>query len=127
MGLFNMIGQAVQEGKERAEMQAKPITDRIQRTDLRDGAIVLCKEFNRLSSIAAKTKVTRVYRQKIYQITDSDEIYAAFEEMYRYYSQRSNIIAFNISQWLGKRLYEMDDYRVREEESSSDKTIYIPS
>jgi len=100
MGLFRAIQNAMQEHKEKARIEAAPTIQRIEEGDLSYGAKVVCDRVPHLS-LAAKPVAMQAYRRKI-QCADSSEVCDVFEEMYERYKQRGDMMAFNVSQWLGE-------------------------
>lgn len=125
MGLFRAIQNAMQEHKEKARIEAAPMIQRIEEGDLSYGAKVVCDRVPHLS-LAAKPVAMQAYRRKI-QCADSSEVCDVFEEMYEHYKQRGDMMAFNVSQWLGERLAREGSLRVSEKTSSDGgRTLYIP-
>ena len=126
MGLFDAIGRAVQDGKEKAAMQAAPLIRQVEERDLPSATKVICQEFGRIS-IAAKAKVTQAYRKRINSTSDVDELYWAFEEAYNIYRRKQDMTAYNLAQHVGKRLYEIGDSRIEARENDNGFTSYRPA
>ena len=124
MGLFDRISMAIQEGKAKAELEAAEFAEKIEHVDLRYACNIAVHELKH-ASLPMKSSITRLLRKKTADVDSTYQLYPAFEEMYRLAQRKRDMFALNISQWIGKKLYDMGDYRVETRESDT-KTMYIP-
>lgn len=128
MSIFSSIGNAIQRANQKAELKAKPYTEQIEAMDLTNGAILLCKEFGRLS-LTVHAKVLQTYWRKVERYEKGqryDDIYQAFCTTYQMSTRPSGSAAVSIAQRLGRILYDAGDGRVREKELDESHVRYIP-
>jgi len=124
MGLFGALSKAMQNSKEKTRLEAAKFSENIEYADLSYACSLLVREFDR-SSLPVKASITRIIRQRIAREENADELYLAFSDMYDLGHRRQNMVAQNCAQWLGRRLYELNDYRV-ETKGQDNTRIYIP-
>lgn len=124
MGLFGAISKAVQNSKEKTRLEAAKFSEKIEYADMSYACTLLVREFDR-SSLPMKASITRIIRERIAKEENADELYRAFSDMYDLGNRKHDMVALNCSQWLGRRLNQLNDYRVEVKEHDSTK-MYIP-
>ena len=124
MGLLNALSKAMQNAKEERRLEAAKFSDKIEYADMSYACTLWVREFDR-ASLPMKSSITRIIRERIAKEENTDELYRAFYDMYDLGNRRHNTVAFNCSQWIGRRLAQLNDYRVETKERDNG-TLYVP-
>ena len=126
MGIFKFIGNQFDNAKERARLEALPILNYMEESSLEDSALLLIRTFNKGTSIMAKSTLLQAFQKKVSSTDNTKEIFYAFSATYEIYNCKHDTIALNISQILGRRLYNDGDSRVYEKEFAEGRTLLVP-
>jgi hypothetical protein len=125
MSIFTRIDNAIRQGKERAYLEVKEDIDKIEMYDFESASKIFYTAVKTARSLTQRTELVKIYQQKLNN-TNSGDAYGAFEYMYSQYKRRGDMLAFNISQRIGKKLYNDGYSMVREVETGENSTMIVP-
>lgn len=125
MGLFDIISSSIREGKERAAREKAAFEEKINYLNLEDACFLAVREFGQ-GSLPMKVSINQIIRRKIQNEKDSDDLYRAFESMYVLFKRKHNDCALNMSQWIGAKLYQENDHRIKVVEHDDGRKFFIP-
>ena len=104
MGLFDSIGRAINQTKQRAILEAERAKNEMENEDLRTASYIFLKRWNS-TSIFGKTAILQVYNRKVEENKNCNEIYECFCEMYSLIGR--DVAASAASKILWEKLYTM--------------------
>lgn len=124
MGFF---GDIISDAKRKVEEESAPAISRIESAPRFKMACRVFLEYSpRSKNILVKAKITSAMRRRINETDDRSELYEAFEFIFRLGQRNRDMYAMNLSQWIGERLEDLGDSRVKVIENSDGDKRYKP-
>ncbi|MCI9424539.1 MAG: hypothetical protein HFF30_03150 [Flavonifractor sp.] len=103
MGRFDRLAAPVWKSQEQVREDIASIVNEINQKKIKDAVEAVYIKLKKLDSSSEKTYVLRALQEKA-SISDTDEVYQAFEHIYQRYRYQGDAVSFELSQILGKSL-----------------------
>ncbi len=123
MGVFNYFRDAIHEAKQKAHIETMRVSEKIEHVSFYSACRIINDEM-KAGSIPMQLSLNKLFIKRLNDEDNTEELFYAFTDMYRYGQRKDGFHALNIANRIGKKLYlEINDPRV---EANEEETVFKP-